>query len=106
MYKALEPYFIQNSRPMQIQAILKFWFEELTPAQHFAQDKMLDAQIAERFGANLHSAQKGELWGWRLSPQGRLAEILVLDQFSRNIYRGTAQAFAQDAMALVLAQEL
>ena len=91
---------------MQSQAILQFWFDELTPAHHFAQDPALDAQIAERFGATFQAAHQGELWGWRFTPQGRLAEILVLDQFSRNIHRGQAQAFAQDAMALVLAQEL
>lgn len=91
---------------MQSQAILHFWFEELTPAQHFAQDKALDAQIAECFGNTLDAARKGELWAWRATPQGRLAEILVLDQFSRNIHRGKSQAFAQDAMALALAQEL
>lgn len=91
---------------MQSQAILDFWFQELTPAQHFAQDGALDAQIAGRFGATLEAARQGELWAWRASPQGRLAEILVLDQFSRNIHRGTALAFANDAQALVLAQEL
>ena len=90
---------------MQSQAILQFWFDELTPAHHFAQDPALDAQIAERFGATFQAAQQGELWGWRFTPQGRLAEILVLDQFSRNIHRGTPRAFSQDPMALALAQE-
>lgn len=91
---------------MQSQAILHFWFDELTPAQHFAKDDGLDAQIEECFGATCTAARRGELWAWRSTPQGRLAEILVLDQFSRNIHRDTALAFAQDAQALVLAQEL
>jgi uncharacterized protein (DUF924 family) len=54
-----------------------------------------------------HAERKAcsELAAWRNVHQGRLAEIIVLDQFSRNIYRGTAQAFSQDAMALVLSQE-
>lgn len=91
---------------MQSQAILHFWFEELTPDQHYAKDDGLDAQIEECFGATLAAARQGELWAWRSTPQGRLAEILVLDQFSRNIHRDTAQAFAQDPQALVLAQEL
>lgn len=91
---------------MQAADILHFWFEELTEKQHFAQDPALDAMIRVRFGATWQAAQRGELWDWRLSPEGRLAEILVLDQFSRNMHRGSPQAFAQDTLALVLAQEL
>jgi uncharacterized protein (DUF924 family) len=91
---------------MQAQNILHFWFEELSDRQHFAKDPALDAAMARRFGATLDAAARCELFGWRGTPQGRLAEILVLDQFSRNIYRDTARAFAQDALALVLAQEL
>lgn len=59
-----------------------------------------------RFGATLEAAARCELWAWRASASGRLAEIVVLDQFSRNIFRDTPRAFAQDALALVLAQEL
>jgi uncharacterized protein (DUF924 family) len=91
---------------MQAQDILHFWFEELSDKQHFAKDTALDATMRERFGATLEAAARCELFGWRSTAQGRLAEILVLDQFSRNIYRDTARAFAQDALALVLAQEL
>ena len=91
---------------MQAQDILTFWFEELTPKQHFVKDAALDATMRTRFGPTLQAAARGELWTWRTSGQGRLAEILVLDQFSRNIFRDTPQAFAQDALALVLAQEL
>ena len=91
---------------MQAEDILHFWFEELTPAQHFAQEDAIDAMIRVRFGATWEAARQCELWSWRGTPQGRLAEILVLDQFSRNIHRGSPLAFAQDAQALVLAQEL
>ena len=91
---------------MQPQSILHFWFEELTPKQHFAKDPALDETIRTRFGATLEAAARCELFGWRATPEGRLAEIIVLDQFSRNVYRDTARAFAQDALALVLAQEL
>lgn len=91
---------------MQVDDILRFWFEELTPAQHFAQDDGLDATIRERFGATWESARQCELWTWRSTARGRLAEILVLDQFSRNIHRGAPLAFAQDPLALALAQEL
>ena len=91
---------------MQADDILQFWFDELTPAQHFAQDDALDDTIRQRFGATWEAARRCELWAWRSTPPGRLAEILVLDQFSRNIHRGTPLAFAQDALALALAQEL
>jgi len=85
------------------QAILHLWF---TPKQHFTKDAALDEAIRTRFGATLEAAAKCELFAWRATPEGRLAEIVVLDQFSRNVYRDTLRAFAQDALALVLAQEL
>ena len=86
--------------------VLHFWFTELTAKQHFVKDPALDDTIRARFGATLEAAAKCELFGWRSTPEGRLAEIIVLDQFSRNVYRDTLRAFAQDALALVLAQEL
>jgi len=91
---------------MNLQEILTFWFEKLTPKQHFAKDAALDETIRTRFGATLEAAARCELFAWRTTPRGRLAEIIVLDQFSRNVYRDTPRAFAQDALALVLAQEL
>jgi uncharacterized protein (DUF924 family) len=91
---------------MHAQDILHFWFEELSAKQHFIKDPALDATLRQRFGATLEAAARCELFAWRSTAQGRLAEILVLDQFSRNIFRDTARAFAQDALALVLAQEL
>jgi uncharacterized protein (DUF924 family) len=91
---------------MQAHDIIQFWFNELSGKQRFAKDSALDANIQERFGATLHAAVLGELFGWRATPQGRLAEIIVLDQFSRNIYRDRGEAFAQDPQALALAQEL
>jgi uncharacterized protein (DUF924 family) len=91
---------------MQAQDILDFWFEELDDKQRFTKDTALDAMLRARFGQVLQAASKGELFKWRTTPRGRLAEIIVLDQFSRNIHRDTAAAFAQDAQALALAQEL
>jgi len=91
---------------MQPHSLLHFWFTELTPKQHFAKDPALDETIRTRFGATLEAAAKCELFAWRATPEGRLAEIVVLDQFSRNVYRDTPRAFAQDALALALAQEL
>jgi uncharacterized protein (DUF924 family) len=91
---------------MQAESIIHFWFTELSPKQHFAKDAALDEAIRIRFGATLEAAARCELFAWRATPEGRLAEVLVLDQFSRNVYRDTARAFAQDALALALAQEL
>lgn len=88
------------------QDVLRFWFEELTPKQHFSKDAALDALIRTRFGPTLAAAAHGELQPWRTDAPGRLAEILVLDQFPRNIHRDTPRAFACDALALRLAREL
>lgn len=91
---------------MQAQDILHFWFQELNDKQRFAKDAALDATMRARFGATLQAAARAELFGWRSTAEGRLAEIVLLDQFSRNIYRNTPGAFAQDPQALTLAQEL
>ena len=91
---------------MHAPAVLDFWFVELTAKQHFAKDAALDETIRARFGDTLEAAARCELFAWRTTPEGRLAEIIVLDQFSRNVYRDTPRTFAQDALALVLAQEL
>jgi uncharacterized protein (DUF924 family) len=85
--------------------ILRFWFVDTQPTQWWQVDPAFDALIAQRFGGLHARAAQGELSSWRSSAEGRLAEVLVLDQFSRNIHRGTPQAFAQDGMALALAQE-
>lgn len=87
------------------QDIINFWFNEIEPKQHWVKDPGFDGLIKQRFGNLLISASKCELFAWRTSAQGRLAEIIVLDQFSRNIYRDTPQAFAQDPLALALSQE-
>ena len=86
--------------------ILQFWFDELTNQQRFAKDAVVDAVVRERFGPALLAAMRGELFDWRVTAAGRLAEIILLDQFSRNVFRDTPAAFAQDAQALTLAQEL
>src|SRR5690606_13874683 len=85
--------------------VIDFWFKQLQPEQWWSKDEALDRLIGERFNETLEQAARGELWDWRKEPHGRLAEILVLDQFSRHIHRDTPRAFAQDAIALVLAQE-
>jgi len=85
--------------------ILKFWFVESSPRMWWTADPAFDSAIADRFSAVHTAAVLGELHEWRRAPGGRLAEIIVLDQFSRNLFSGTARAFASDPMALVLAQE-
>jgi len=86
-------------------SVISFWFEELEPRQHWVKDKGLDELIVQRFSTLHRAAAQGELWAWRETPEGRLAEILILDQFSRNMFRDQAKSFAFDRMALVLAQE-
>jgi len=91
---------------MQPQDIINFWFQELSDRQRFAKDEMLDAAMRGRFGQIHKAAVSGELFTWRATAEGRLAEIVVLDQFSRNIFRNTPGSFAQDPQALTLAQEM
>ncbi|HEU0226015.1 MAG TPA: DUF924 family protein [Steroidobacteraceae bacterium] len=85
--------------------VLKFWFEEAGPDCWWKPDPAFDQSIRERFSETWSRAAQGELHGWRAQPRGRLAEIIVLDQFSRNLFRGSPLAFSQDLAALVLAQE-
>jgi len=89
----------------EIEGVLGFWFEELEPPQWFEKDLEMDAQITERFGALHGRAVEGALASWRATAEGRLAEIIVLDQLSRNIFRGTPGAFAADAPALERSRE-
>lgn len=85
--------------------VLAFWFDEIRPAQWWAKNADFDRLIAARFGALYLAASRCELYAWRGSAGGRLAEIIVLDQFPRNIHRGRPESFASDALALALAQE-
>jgi uncharacterized protein (DUF924 family) len=85
--------------------VLEFWFAETEPQAWWASDPAFDEQVRARFGALHARAARAELHAWRVAPRGRLAEIIVLDQFSRNLFRGSARAFAQDLAALALAQE-
>ncbi len=86
------------------QAVHAFWFEEATPEQWFVRDPAFDKTISERFGAAHQAACEARLNDWQTSPLSALALILLLDQFSRNLYRDDARAFAQDALALEAAK--
>ncbi|MFT5832174.1 MAG: hypothetical protein ACI9SY_000557 [Candidatus Paceibacteria bacterium] len=84
--------------------VLQFWFEELTPQDWFAGGVELDAKITERF-ADVHArVAAGEFAQYRTDAHSHLAEVIVLDQFSRQIYRNAAPAFVYDYLALALAQ--
>ena len=87
------------------QEIIDFWFEDIDKSLWWAKSVEFDQLIAARFATVHAKAIRCELFGWRQFPEGRLAEIIVLDQFSRNMYRDSALAFANDALALALAQE-
>lgn len=89
-----------------VKDVLDFWFDKANQPYWFEKNDKFDNTLKEKFLATLEQAKQGELNNWRTTTQGRLAEIIVLDQFSRNIYRDTPDAFAQDGMALVLSQEI
>lgn len=87
------------------QDILNFWFTEISPSQWWSKDTEFDQLIIDRF-SDIHSrAVRCELFEWRDNVKGRLAEIIVLDQFSRNMFRDSPSAFSNDPMTLVLSQE-
>lgn len=90
---------------MKWQEVIQFWFEETAPSQWFKKDEAFDAKIKEKFEETYWSVVRSETKNWREVPEGRLAEVIVLDQFSRNMFRGSPQAFANDALALKLAEE-
>ncbi|MGJ8686768.1 MAG: DUF924 family protein [Spongiibacteraceae bacterium] len=90
---------------MHFQEVIDFWYSELDESAWWQKSEQLDLLIATRFADIHRAATAGELYSWRHSALGRLAEIIVLDQFSRNIYRDTPASFAADGQALALAQE-
>lgn len=85
--------------------VIEFWFTESGPEKWWKKDPEFDRQIEARFGSTHAQAINCELYAWRDSALGRLAEIIVIDQFSRNIYRDAPESFAHDPLALALAQE-
>jgi uncharacterized protein (DUF924 family) len=85
--------------------VIKFWFGEIEPESWWKKDEDLDRLIRERFLEAYQRASKCELFEWRQHALGWLAEIIVLDQFPRNMFRDTPQAFATDELAIILVQE-
>jgi uncharacterized protein (DUF924 family) len=93
--------------------ILDFWFAPTGDPAHntrrevwFKKDDAFDAEIRDRFETLVERALNGEISGWAATTDGTLAAIVVLDQFTRNVFRGTPRAFAGDAQALTLARKL
>lgn len=84
--------------------VLEFWFEQSTPKQWFAKDLTFDTTIKQRFDSRVQQALNHELLDWVQEPETGLALILLLDQFTRQIYRDDPRAYAGDAQALALAQ--
>lgn len=85
--------------------VLAFWFGELQPPQWFRSDPAVDAVIASRFGTTLEALRVRVPETWTSTARGALAAVIVLDQFPRNIHRGTPQAFSSDATALALSAD-
>lgn len=82
--------------------VLAFWFAD--PARWWKKDPAFDAEVSERFLALHEAIDRGEHADWLETPRGALAHVVVLDQFSRNMFRGTARSFASDARALAAAR--
>ena len=105
---------ISSDGEVDFEQVLDFWFADAAAGREAAERRQrvwfsggetFDQRCRDDFSASLDAAARGRLDHWKTSPRGRLALILLLDQFSRNIYRGTADAFGQDAQALALCLE-
>lgn len=88
--------------------VIDFWFagSDAPREEWFRKDAAFDALIAARFGAAIEQALHGGLTDWAQTPQGALAQVIVLDQFTRNAFRDTPRAFAGDALALAAARAM
>lgn len=86
--------------------IIDFWFDEKYIPLHFQENHNFDEKIRTNFLDTWESASEGLLVHWRQDIRGRLAEIIVLDQFSRNLWRNDIRTYTQDKMAIALAQEV
>jgi len=84
---------------LKFQLITEFWFSDRVRANWWTKNPAFDQELRDRFSSTHQRAVQGELAGWRATPEGRLAEIIVLDQFSRNMFRDLAGSFAHDAQA-------
>ena len=90
------------SNEKSIQAILVFWFEEISPESWFKKEPLFDDMLKQKFGRIMEKALAGQLDKWAQNKNGRLALILLLDQITRNIFRNTPKAFSGDDIACAL----
>lgn len=90
---------------MRFEDILYFWFTEAGPRKWWKKSDDFDALIKRRFEHIYNAALAGETFSWRANARGRLAEIIVLDQFPRNMFRNSPRSFEADQLALILSQE-
>ena len=95
--------------------VLDYWFAGAEQSPHLAAERgsfwfgsndEVDAEISDRFGGRVRAAMEGDLDAWRETPRGTVALLLLLDQFTRNVFRGTSEAFAADPLALEVAESL
>lgn len=93
-----------NKKDVTADDIIDFWFKEIEPKQWWVKDPAFDKEIKSRFLDIYKKAAVGELVNWRYKPLSSLAEIIVLDQFPRNMFRDKKRAFATDPLAVVLSQ--
>ncbi len=92
-----------NASPADLsRAVIQFWCEELKAEHHWRKDEGVDRHIAERFAKVREEVLRTRAAGWRDAPETLAAAIILLDQFSRNMYRGSAKAFEADGLALEL----
>ena len=104
---------MSDATASEADAVLDFWFgasgsSEFGRARKawFSKDAAFDATVRDRFGALVERALRGELEAWGAGPRSSLAQILLLDQFTRNAFRGTTRSFAGDARALAAASRM
>ncbi|MEO0914100.1 MAG: DUF924 family protein [Pseudomonadota bacterium] len=89
---------------IEAQEIIDFWLDEVGEAQWYRASPELDAEIRARFEPHWRDAMDGKACGWQCAPESTLALLILLDQMPRNMFRGTAEAFASDAKALKMAK--
>lgn len=85
--------------------IIDFWFVKTDPKFWFEKNEKFDRKLRDEFESTYDRVVAGKTAGWRSTSEGKLAEIIVLDQFARNMFRDTPKAFAADSLALELAQD-
>lgn len=88
----------------EARVILEFWLDDVGPKGWYVAEEAVDTTIRDRFSHHVTQALEGALDSWAATPEGALALLILLDQFPRNLHRGSAQAFAGDAKAREIAR--